>query len=981
VAIDNIIQSPIALTNLTTTLDQNVNFDLTFNTTGITSFASGDIIKIGDEIMVIESTGITSSITVQRAALGTLIESHTSGDTITKLTGNYNIIDNAINFVSAPTGNNPISTPTGDPDERDWTGITTSSKFQGRIFMKRASVGTTNETYHNNYVFDDISNTFTGVGKTYTLQNDGNNITGFGTNTVVLINGIYQINQGAQSYEGDYSTIENSGISSIVFSGKSVTQGYDPNRSSLPVGGRFISVGSTGGFGYQPLVAAGGTAVISAAGTVSSISIGNSGSGYRVGLNTVYNVGVQTFSGVLPNIENIGTAVVQNGNVVSVTITNPGSGYTITNPPVVVFDSPLSYSNIPLTYSSQSPSSEGRAATIDIVVGQGSSIIDFEIINQGYGYREGDILTVAVGGTVGIPTNTSLTFDEFQITIDDTYSDQFNAWSVGEFQIFDKLDSQFDGVNKSFRLTVNGEVVAIKSKPGSNIEIEQTLLIFINDILQKPNEGFTFSGGSIITFNEAPKGPSDGQSGDTSKILFYKGAGDVDVVFTEVQKTVKTGDTLDLDNNPEKGQATTLDQDPRTVIGLNALDTTETNTYTSPGVTTDTNIIRPVVWCKQDVDKIINGDKIGKDRVEYEPFIFPASYLIQPVGVDTTIIHVDSIRPLFDADNEQNIRTFQNKININTQDILVGATVTAIIGSDGSVSSFDITNNGQGYNGLSTVSIKVATPIGLGNTQAAAGIGTIDSSGKLSSASVTTPGTGYTHTTPPVTLVQSPTLTEETMSVSYYKGDHGIVVGFGTTTFTAGLGTQTQVIFDFYIPIDSDMRNTDLVGTAVTVSGISTGDYFTIFNSNIGLGTSAGGTLNSLKNDNATLIGITTTFCDCVYQVEDVQTLQVNVTGVGVTSVRRIFSNVGSISTVSFGTTTITFDSNEFTFDSQVYTVYQGGISSSHNFGKFSWGQIGVTRGADEKSFNFYGEKGYAGISTSGLVTRLNPLKFNSYVP
>ena len=55
-----------------------------------------------------------------------------------------------------------------------------------------------------------------------------------------------------------------------------------------------VSVGSTGGLGYQPLVAAGGTAIISAAGTITSISIGNSGSGYRVGVQTTVNVGLQT---------------------------------------------------------------------------------------------------------------------------------------------------------------------------------------------------------------------------------------------------------------------------------------------------------------------------------------------------------------------------------------------------------------------------------------------------------------------------------------------------------------------------------------------------------------------------------------------------------------------------------------------------------------------------------------------------------------
>ena len=64
------------------------------------------------------------------------------------------------------------------------------------------------------------------------------------------------------------------------------TNNYDVNISSVPRGGIIVSVGETTNFGYQPLVAAGGTAIVSAAGTVESVSIGNSGSGYRVGLQT-----------------------------------------------------------------------------------------------------------------------------------------------------------------------------------------------------------------------------------------------------------------------------------------------------------------------------------------------------------------------------------------------------------------------------------------------------------------------------------------------------------------------------------------------------------------------------------------------------------------------------------------------------------------------------------------------------------------------
>ena len=51
-------------------------------------------------------------------------------------------------------------------------------------------------------------------------------------------------------------------------------------------------------------------------------------------LQHTVNVGVQTLSTGAPNIEFIGTAAISGGNIVSVAITNPGTGYTSTNPPV-----------------------------------------------------------------------------------------------------------------------------------------------------------------------------------------------------------------------------------------------------------------------------------------------------------------------------------------------------------------------------------------------------------------------------------------------------------------------------------------------------------------------------------------------------------------------------------------------------------------------------------------------------------------------
>lgn len=974
VAIDNMIQAPISPTTVTSELAQNIVFDLTFNTTGVTSFSSGDIIKIDDELMTIESVGsfgIPTNITVQRPRLGTTLAEHLSGATITKFSGNYNITGNRLNFASAPYGNIPIGTSTNaDPNERDWTGITSSSTFQGRTFMKRAGSGTTLETYNENHVFDDFSGGFTGVTSIFTLQEGGSNVIGITSDTVILTNNIYQAPQGIQAVQGDYQVIEDNGISSIRYNGSNQPEGYDPNKTRFPIGGLIVSVGSTEGHGYQNLVSAAGTATVSSAGTISAISIGNSGSGYRAG-SQVVNVGVQTFNGVVPSIENIGTATISGGHIVSINITNPGSGYTSTNTPVVVIDSPLSYSDIPLTYTSSS-TGIGQSATVDIVVGAGSSVINFELRDFGYSYNPGQILTVPTGGLTGIPLDTSSSFKEFQITIESTYSDQFNGFSVGEFEVFDSLDSQFDGTQKSFKLTINNSPISIRSQPGSNIEVDKTLLVFINDILQEPGVAYQFGGGSVITFTEAPKPGLDGveNSGDTSKVIFYKGAGDVDVVFTDILETVKVGDTLKISNNPELGQPITLNQNKRTVTGINTLDSVETNNYPGPGITSIQTTLRPVTWCKQITDKFINGKFVGKDRIEYEPQIYPASYLIQPLGFNTTIAYVDTVRPLFDSSNEAPIRNFQNSITVVSQDPKVGAIATATVSAGGTITALNITNAGAGY-----TSSSANVTIGTGTTTAIA-TATVSVGGTITALNITNPGSGYTSTNPPSVLIEPPTLSKEEMSVSSYSGDYGSVVGFGLTT---GLLTANQqIIFDFFIDKDSFMRDPVYVGSGITVSGISTGDFFTIFNSNITITNNPGDPFFSGYNDGSNL-GISTHFIDNTYQVGAVQTLQVDVLGIGMTTVRRVITNVGGISTISFGMDNLTFDSSQFTFDSQTFTVYQGGISSNFTFAEFSWGKINVSNRTGANSFNSYNLQGVTGLSTSALVTRTASLKYNNY--
>ena len=87
------------------------------------------------------------------------------------------------------------------------------------------------------------------------------------------------------------------------------------------MGGVIISVGSSSGFGYQPLVSAGGTSIVSAAGTIASISIGNTGSGYRSGIQTV-NVSIQRESLTTADIVAIGTAAITNGHITGVAVTD-----------------------------------------------------------------------------------------------------------------------------------------------------------------------------------------------------------------------------------------------------------------------------------------------------------------------------------------------------------------------------------------------------------------------------------------------------------------------------------------------------------------------------------------------------------------------------------------------------------------------------------------------------------------------------------
>ena len=958
IAIDNIIQSPIVSTAITSSLLKQafITDDLIYFA-GITSFFGGDLIKVDDEIMQIRSVGIgsTNAIQVQRSWMGTVVVGHSTGSLITKIAGNYNIVGNKINFVEAPYGKIPLSTTTNSPDSRDWIGITTSSTFHGRSFMRSGISNGTVDPYTTNYIFDDISPRFTGRNNAFTLKSNGSNVAGFSTdNAIILINDVFQ----GPGISYDYNLVENTGISSITFTGAASSVSYDPNTANIPLGGILVSVGSTNGFGYQPLVSAGGTSIVSVAGTIRSISIGNSGSGYRSGAQTV-RVGIATSSLSTKSIFYVGIASISKGNIVSIAITNPGIGYTSSNPPYVIIDAPLSYSNIPLIYSSTSTSGLGTAAKVDIVVGQGSSVIDFELSNLGYGYGQGETLTVAIGGTVGIPTVSNSTFREFKISVDKTYSDKFSGWSIGQLQVLDDFNTLFDGVRKTFQITLGGQVLSIRSAKGSNIDIKSTLLIFINGVLQIPGIGYYFDGGSLITFSDSPK------SGDTSKILFYKGTGSVDVIDKDILETVKIGDELTIGYDPSLNQSSFLQEDSRSVIDITAIDTVDTNVYYGPGNTTDEKLLRPVTWCRQTEDKIINEKEVAKDRNLYEPLIYPVTNIIQPVSTGTTTIYVESLKSFFDPYNENNVTlAFQNNAMLISQENNVSAAATAIVSIAGTISSVLISDGGVGYTTSPTV--KIGNTTGIGSTSTATS--TISAEGTVTSITVSTPGFGYTSTNPPVVLIESPKINKKQLNNISYIGDFGLVVGIASTS-VVGIAS-TALLLNLYIEPNSVLTNTKIVGTAITISQISTGDYFVLSNTNISFRKN----INSLSSTGS-VVGVGTTYLDNVYQVISSVVSYKNIKDFGQIYTKEITVSIDSINNYdfrsrTFDSTIVTFDSTKMTFDSQIIT----------DIGNFSWGKINSGAVTVDQTFNFYNQNGITGIKTSALLRRVYPLKYRNYV-
>ena len=278
ISLDGVNQAPIAFANLTFELRESVSSATTsFPISGISSVKPGDLLKIGQEYMSINNVGLGTTagdisgigtffvVNVLRGAVGSAASAKTDGDVAKIYRGSYNIVRNKIHFTNAPSG-------TGAEETFNESNLSpANATFGGRVYMR--------SDYTNNALFIDVSNQFTGLARTFTLQTDQDNPVGFETGgSVVFLNGIFQapttLNNSGKSYTLE-STV--AGITSAVFNGVRLVDGSpyvderDINNNEIPRGGIIVSLGSTGGTGVAPLVGAKFRALTSEGGGISGV--------------------------------------------------------------------------------------------------------------------------------------------------------------------------------------------------------------------------------------------------------------------------------------------------------------------------------------------------------------------------------------------------------------------------------------------------------------------------------------------------------------------------------------------------------------------------------------------------------------------------------------------------------------------------------------------------------------------------------------
>lgn len=932
ISVDDIIQYPLLYTSIEYSLANNGggidDSSSIIGLTGISSILPKDLLKVDDEYLFITNVGLGTSssgpigfagtfplIEVERGSVGTISTSHSDGSSATIYRGSYNIVGNKINFAEPPRGSAFYI------DDLDFSNLTRpKSSFNGRVFLR--------SDYSSNTIYDDISYKFTGLDSDYIITNSGLNTVGLGSdggNGILVLNGIFQTPTTENQSDNNFRIIEDEtlGITTVSFTGITSSNGdiviseSDINLNQLPRGGVIVSLGSSNGLGYAPLVGASVTAIVSG-GTIIGITtdkeFGSYGSGYRepVSIAITYS----NHSGSPADID----VSVGAGGTLSFIINDGGTGYT--DPEIII--PPPSYENLPVVGVSRLGIGEttetGRNLLVSVEVGASStsgigsttfSVSNFKISRNGYGFRKGDVLKV-----VGLVTAKGLSepIEEFQITVLDTFNDSFALWNFGSLNYIDSIKSYQDGVRTRFPLYYNSQLLTFEKDPDDQdsqlIDTNNLLLIFINGILQVPGESYSFDGGASFSFTEPPK------EEDNISIFFYIGSENKDSVLVNITESIKIGDQIKLLSSSESELFDrTFEQDFRYITDIRTSDTTETSLYTGVGI--DDINYRPSKWLKQKRDIIINNDIVSKVRDSLEPQIYPTAKIIKQFNTNDSEIFVDDVT-LFKYDNAL-VNDFDFLIVDQDRDFS-NAIVSATVSSGGTISSLTIENAGSGYVG-STLDVKFSNPqrIGTGiGTTASATVSIVN--GQISTPiSITNPGFGYSSLNPPQTIIESPPIySKKLLNANTLQG---FALRISSITTTTGIGTDLAIEFE----IESNILLPELqVGYPIYISQTRVGTGIT--------------SIDLIDSD---VIGVGTNFVDNIYYV-------------------HAYDSVLGIVTCNILSTTNTAGINTST------------SNINYPVGRVSWGRIGGFYSEEVLSPIDFNVNGYevSGLSTYPTIQR-----------
>jgi len=945
ITINNLVQYPISYSYITHNLSDNGGqisaASTIFSLSGISSINPSDLLRIDDEYVRVENVGFGTTnsgpitftgnvplVEVRRGFVGSSAGIHTDYSLVRVYKGSYNISGNKIYFTQPPRGN-----------QLDLIGPDISSlsreraTFTGRVFLR--------QDYTTNQLYDNISDQFTGIGQTFILTTQEVNSVGLGTsggNGIAFINGIFQSPTTSNNSGNNYFIEEDitSGISSIVFTGirtdgNNYISQYDINMNQLPRGGIIVSLGSSSGLGYAPLVGASVTAVVGAGGSIVSVGLSNLdilGSGYRGSVSVAVTETGHT--GTAASL----TVSVGAGGTLSFEIIDGGNGYSN---PIINVSSP-SYENLPIIGVSRlgigTTTETGVGLLLNVEVGASSTtgigstyfeVTNFKITRNGYGFRRGDVFK-----SVGLVTDSRLAspINEFELTVLDTFSDSFAAWQFGELDYIDSIKNYQDGIRNRFPLFYNSELLSFEVdseiSDSQLIDLDSVLVIFTNGVLQEPGNSYQFSGGSSFTFSVAPKPEDD------IAIFFYRGTRGQDTIGGDIIETIKVGDDIQIFSN--NNIFNTITQNNRTVYDITGSDKIETNLYGQQGV--DVQNKKPLYWTKQKVDLTINGEIVSKSRNSIESQVYPTANIIGNLDSTDTEIFVDDAS-LFNYENESPINFDANIFEQKQNPIY--AKINPVVSISGTISSLQIVDGGLGYDVASSpIPVIISSPrrIGSGIGVRATATATVSAAGTITTPIViTNPGLGYTTSSLPQVLIEPKIYEDELITgISDVEGFNASVVGIATTN---GIGNPLAIEFE----IRNISNNNPL-----DFSNLQVGYPVYISNTTVGSG------VTSIDTSDSDIVAISTSNLNNVYKIHS-------------------FDSATGIMTCNIAS------------DSYVVGIATTG-TINYPVGRMSWGRLsGFTRSSSPISITVDGyvssvgissESYNAGLSTYPVIQRRN---------